>query len=511
MTSASPAARPAIGEQVAPTYSSLPDQPTNRSKACQVKTAVLLGSSSSIADSKAVKETLEGIFDEGSALEECFEFENSPNSIQSVKDRLKARFSFWADTLGANDFILRVIDKGYAIPFITFPQNAFFDNNHSALTHADFVLKAIQELILSRSVVQVSSPPDVVNPLSVSIQSCGKKRLILDLRHVNKHIWKEKFKFEDITNACVYLPSDHFMFKFDGYHHIDILQDHQTFLGFSWVVNGVRKFFVFTVLPFGLSSAPYIFTKVVRVLVRYWRSRAVRITVYLDDGLGSARDFARCEAASLFVKTSLQLSGFLPNDSKSIWQPTSCLVWLGYCIDLAVHTISIPSVRILSVVQVNDSIRSQYPSSTARKLAQFVDKVISMGFVFGNITLIMTRYSHFDILRSPTWDEKISLSGSTLKELCFWKENISSLNSRRLLSTQFHYSRVCYSNASSTGCASYMLDLHNTISHKLWSVDEAQKSSSYRELKAVSLGLESFLPLLKGRTIKWYTDNQSVA
>ena len=59
MTSASPAARPAIGEQVAPTYSSLPDQPTNRSKACQVKTAVLLGSSSSIADSKAVTETLD--------------------------------------------------------------------------------------------------------------------------------------------------------------------------------------------------------------------------------------------------------------------------------------------------------------------------------------------------------------------------------------------------------------------------------------------------------------------
>lgn len=54
--------------------------------------------------------------------------------------------------------------------------------------HADFVLKAIQELILSGSVVQVSSPPHVVNPLSVSIQSCGKKRLFLDLRHVNKHI-----------------------------------------------------------------------------------------------------------------------------------------------------------------------------------------------------------------------------------------------------------------------------------------------------------------------------------
>ena len=231
MTSASSAARPAIGEPVAPTCSSLLDQPTNRSKVCQVRTPVLLGSSSSIADSKAVKKTLEG-----PALEENFEFENSPNSIQSVKGRLKAHFAFWADALGANDFILQVIDKGYAIPFITFPPNAFFDNNHSALMHADFILEAIQALILLGSVVQESSPPHVVNPLSVSVQSGSKTRLILDLRHVNKHIWKEKFKFEDIRNACAYLPFDHFMFKFDlksGYHHIDILQEHQTFLGFS--------------------------------------------------------------------------------------------------------------------------------------------------------------------------------------------------------------------------------------------------------------------------------------
>ena len=155
---------------------------------------------------------------------------------------------------------------------------------------------------------------------------------------------------------------------------------------------------------------------------------------------------------------------------------------------------------------------SQYPSGTARKLAQFVGKIISMGFVFGNISRIMTRYrSHFDILRSPTWDGKISLSGSTLNELCFWKENIPFLNSRRLLSVQSHYTRVCYSDASSMGCASYILEFDNTISHKMWGVEEVQKSSSFRELKAISLGLESFLPLVKGHTIKWYTDNQSVS
>ena len=160
--------------------------------------------------------------------------------FKQLRVRLRAQFSFWTLTLGANDFILQVIDKGYTIPFITVPQNAFFDNKHSAFMHADFVLEAIQELLLSGSVVQVSSPPHVVNPLSVSIQSCGKKRLILALRHVNKHIWKEKFKFEDIRNACVYLPFDHFMFKFDlksGYHHryfAGASNFSRVFLGCKW-------------------------------------------------------------------------------------------------------------------------------------------------------------------------------------------------------------------------------------------------------------------------------------
>ena len=40
---------------------------------------------------------------------------------------------------------------------------------------------------------------------------------------------------------------------------------------------------------------------------------------------------------------------------------------------------------------------------------------------------------------------------------------------------------------------------------------EARKNSSYRELKAIAFGLESFLHLVKGHTFTWYTDNQSVS
>jgi hypothetical protein len=65
------------------------------------------------------------------------------------------------------------------------------------------------------------------------------------------------------------------MYKFDlksGYHHIDIHEHHPHFLGFYWQFGNKTKYFTFSVLPFGLCSSGHIFTKVVRVLVKYWKS-----------------------------------------------------------------------------------------------------------------------------------------------------------------------------------------------------------------------------------------------
>ena len=86
-----------------------------------------------------------------------------------------------------------------------------------------------------------------------------------------------------------------------GYHHIVIFPPHHEFLGFSWFKDG------FTVLPFGLSTGPYIFTKVMRSLVHYCRLQAFRIAVYLDDGLGVCPSFADCCSQSLGVKSDLFL------------------------------------------------------------------------------------------------------------------------------------------------------------------------------------------------------------
>lgn len=44
-----------------------------------------------------------------------------------------------------------------------------------------------------------------------------------------------------------------------------------------------------TVLPFGLSTSGYIFSKVVREVVKHWRGRGLNIIMYLNDGLGGGK------------------------------------------------------------------------------------------------------------------------------------------------------------------------------------------------------------------------------
>ena len=126
---------------------------------------------------------------------ELFEFElsTSPPCV-NVKGNLRRNFEFWKH-IGTPSFILNVIERGYLLPFVSFPEPAVFKNNRSSLSHAEFVEEAIQDLVESGRVVETNVPPRVVNSLSVSVQANGKKRLILDLRYVNKFLPKMHVKY----------------------------------------------------------------------------------------------------------------------------------------------------------------------------------------------------------------------------------------------------------------------------------------------------------------------------
>jgi len=91
--------------------------------------------------------------------------------------------------IDAPGFILSVNRDGYKIPLIVLPPPMVSPNNCSALTS-----EASCNLVGNKCSEVLDQPIAIVNPLSVSIQSSGRKRLILDLRHIRLHIFKQKFK-----------------------------------------------------------------------------------------------------------------------------------------------------------------------------------------------------------------------------------------------------------------------------------------------------------------------------
>ena len=292
-----------------------------------------------------------------------------------VKGRLKNHISFWREVIKAPATIISTIEGVKSEP------TAYMRGNHqSACKNSLFIQESLSELCTTGCAVEVSAMPVICN-------SSGKKRLVINLRHLNQFLWKQKFKCEDLRVAMLLLEMGDYMFSFDlksGYHHVDIAKEHWKYLGFSWE----SRFYVFTVLPFGLSSACYIFTKLVRPLVRYWRESGLRIIVYLDDGLCAMGGESNALEASTLVQSTLSQAGFVANVKKSIWKPTQHLQWLGFVIDLSQGLIEVPRDR-LTAVACKLQRACQLKLVPAKQLASVVGSIISMGLAIGPVSRFM--------------------------------------------------------------------------------------------------------------------------
>ena len=86
---------------------------------------------------------------------------------------------------------------------------------------------------------------------------------------------------------------------------------------------------MFNVLPVGLVTAPYIFTKLLRPLEKLWRTRGLHSVVYLDDGLEMEGSLEAANVDSHHTRGGLYAAGFVVAEEKSVWQPVQCIDWLG--------------------------------------------------------------------------------------------------------------------------------------------------------------------------------------
>ena len=120
------------------------------------------------------------------------------------------------------------------------------------------------------------------------------------------------------------------------------------FWGFCWrsLDSNNEVFYVFTDLPFGLSSAPYIFTELLKPLVRHWRIQGTCIAVFSDDGWAIVQDKESCLITAQSVTRDLWNAGIVITEEKSVWEPTQEVDRLSITWNSLLGTLKIVDRRI---------------------------------------------------------------------------------------------------------------------------------------------------------------------
>jgi hypothetical protein len=200
-----------------------------------------------------------------------------------------------------------------------------------------------------------------------------KWRLVIDQRPTNAYCRGQACKYETLRTLQRLARRGDWALSFDiqdGYHAIGVRRDHRRYMTFALPPadgdpTGEPRYYRCAALPFGWLMSPYVFTKVMRVMVRMLRSptapslarlrrsaasgralvlrlarshgtsaaRGLRVLPYVDDFLvicSSRREALvardRCEHVMDFL-------GITRHPDKGEWEPTQRLEHLGLEID----------------------------------------------------------------------------------------------------------------------------------------------------------------------------------
>ena len=130
------------------------------------------------------------------------------------------------------------------------------------------VVEEVQEL-LNKAIEKIHSPRrGLYSILFLVPEKDGGQRPVINLKALNQFVQTQHFKMEGIHTLKDLINQKDWLAKVDAYFVIPIHQSHHQYLRFTFQ----RKCYQFHCLPFGLSSAPWVFTKTLKpALAHLWK------------------------------------------------------------------------------------------------------------------------------------------------------------------------------------------------------------------------------------------------
>lgn len=269
----------------------------------------------------------------------------TPSSVGSLRRCLPG----WV-AAGTDRWAQKVVKAGYLCPFLVNPPltteplpckpPAEESKRRALQTEVDALLE-------KGAIYPVSArTPGFYARLFTVPKKNGKLRPVLDLSALNKFLKRISFKMETMASVRLAIRRGDWATSIDlqdAYFHILMHKSVRKYLRFIWGGQAYE----WRALPFGLSLAPLIFTKMAKQLAKLARRRSIRLRMYLDDWLNLSESRVRCAEHTQFVLHQAAELGFVVNREKSDLVPAQCFKYLGMAFDTVHYVVRPTEDRLL--------------------------------------------------------------------------------------------------------------------------------------------------------------------
>ena len=440
----------------------------------------------------------------GSTLMLPFNLINVPHHI--IAGRLQHFIHNWM--ILTKDVWIHSTIKGFHILLKSSPTQTCVREMQRSKESEDIVNQELQALLDKKIITPIAQSPTLttfLSPIFTIPKKNGEQRLIINLRQLNKSMTKQHFKMEGAHLLSDLLVMNDWMVKVDlkeAYYAVPIHQQSQSLLGFLW---NSRKF-QFTCLPFGLSCAPRVFTKILKPVVAYLRERSVRLISYIDDILIMAPSEQLAKDHLLLTLDLLEILGFLINYPKCVLHPTQNIDFLGFVVNSREMKLYLPREKMATISKEAAGILNSQRQVSGRELARMI------GLLSATIPAVLPAPLHYRNLQcmknrlvlAGGYKNTGPLTSQAQTELKWWLQTLANVNGRTIKPRL--PDRTIFTNASNWGWGAAS---ENVKIGGAWNSKEVTLHINCLELLAAWYATQAFVQERTNQTILLWLDNRS--
>ena len=256
----------------------------------------------------------------------------------------------------------------------------------------------------------------------------GSVRVILNLTKLNDFIVYQKFKMDTFSTVVKMVKPDCFMATIDlklAYYLIPIDNNDKKYLRFWWN----NQLMQYTALPNGLSSAPRLFTKLMKPALAKLREQGHMVSCYIDDIYIQGDNFEDCQFSLNVTRNLLTKLGFVINIEKSMTVPNNRVKVLGFHIDSIDMTVTLTRDKVTSIKLLCTQLRDAQVT-TIRFLAKVIGNLVACfpATTYGQLFYRQLEYIKIKELNwnQGNYDAELRVPKSMKITMNWWIDNLDS-------------------------------------------------------------------------------------